>query len=376
MGVSMRIMCLIGQLGNGGSEKQLHLFLKHLDRDRFDPVVVVSSYVNEFWRERITNGLGVHMIQLEGLPSALKLAKFRWLVWRHAADVVFSWSFFTNAFRVASGSRPRFIGSHRGGIEEERAALSQRRFKLCLGPEVIVVNSSLLADELRGEGVPDSRIAVVNNIFEPLEDNASEASRAKTRRQVRERFGIGADEVLVVGAGRNSEGKDFPFWVEVFAGAAKSIPKLRGLIIGSGGEGVSEEISRRGLDARIITPGEIPEGRRILAAADIFFLSSKMEGMPNVLLEAVDAGCAILSTAAGGVKEILGSDHDCPSGFVVDIGDAEAAVERLVRLAGDAPLRQSMAAAARVGLPRFSPGGIVPLYQALLEKGAGAVKPL
>ncbi len=369
----MRILCLIGQLGNGGSEKQLFLFLKHLDRTKYEPTVVVSSYINEHWRGRFEQELAVPLVTLGGMPSLLKLAKFRWLVVRQRPDLIYSWSFFTNAFLAASG-KTRFIGSHRGGIEEERAGMSQRRFRMCLAPPVIVVNSSLLADELRGEGFSDERIAVIHNIFEPLAANVAGEALAETRKTVRARFGIADDEILVMGAGRNSVGKNFPFWVDVFDKAAQSVPSLRGLLLGSGGPAMRGEIVRRGLESRIQTPGEIAEGRTLLAAADVFFLSSTREGMPNVLLEAVDAGCAVLSTDAGGVKEILGADHDCPAGFVVKRGNTQAAVKRLETLAADPALRRGMAAVARNRLALFSPEAIAPRYQLLLERGSAAVK--
>ncbi len=51
------IFCLIGQLGTGGTEKQMYLFLKYLDRNRYDPIVIIGNYSTEEWTKKIKSEL-------------------------------------------------------------------------------------------------------------------------------------------------------------------------------------------------------------------------------------------------------------------------------------------------------------------------------
>ena len=72
----IKIICLIGQLGNGGTERQLYLFLKHLDHVKFKPMVVVSSKSGgSRWEKQIREELSVPVKFLGDLPKAAKLAK-------------------------------------------------------------------------------------------------------------------------------------------------------------------------------------------------------------------------------------------------------------------------------------------------------------
>jgi glycosyltransferase involved in cell wall biosynthesis len=73
----------------------------------------------------------------------------------------------------------------------------------------------------------------------------------------------------------------------------------------------------------------------LLAASDAFVLSSRWEGSPNVVLEALAAGVPVAATDVGGVRELV---HDGRSGFLVPPGDVAAlagAMDRLMTLSSE-----------------------------------------
>jgi len=367
------LLCLIGQLGNGGTERQLHLFLKHLDRERIRPLVVASDAGEGVWRERIEDGLGVPVISLGGLSAPGKLWRCRQLVRTHRPRAVFSWSFFTNGFRLATGGIP-FVGSLRQQLDAERRQLPGWRVRLGLGCPKLVVNSAKLAGELRAAGVPDGRIVLIHNIYEPM------PRPLPGRSALRRELGLPLDAVVVAGVGRDSPTKDWPFFLETFAAAHKECPDLHALLVGSGGPALLPAIRERGLETAFTLLGEVPEARRLLPAADIFFLSSRAEGLPNVLLEAADAGCAILATDVGGVRDILGKFEiqnqksqtcvpDNTAGIVVNPDDRTEAVAGMIRLSTSPPERQAMVDHALAALRRFTPDAIMKQYLQALGMG-------
>ncbi|MFA6294383.1 MAG: hypothetical protein WC637_21515 [Victivallales bacterium] len=84
------LICLIGQLGNGGSEKQLFLFLKYLDRSKINPVVIVSSCSGTNKWENSIKALSVPVIFLKRKSRISKLLEFRALASKLKPDMIFS----------------------------------------------------------------------------------------------------------------------------------------------------------------------------------------------------------------------------------------------------------------------------------------------
>ena len=347
-----KLICLIGQLGLGGTERQLFLFLSNLDKARWTPLVVAAGADGE-WKERI-EALGVPVKSMAGMPTALKPFYFRWLVARHRPELVYSWSFYTNFFRLFAGPA-RFLGSLRNELKTERADLSPFRFKRCLGCPRLVVNSPQLRRNLLDEGVPEGKVVYIRNIF-AADGAMANTDRQRLRAQVRAQYNIPADAILVAGGGRDAPWKNFPYFIDSFAAA--SSPGLRALLVGAGPLRHADYIKGKGLADRIVLAGQVPDAKPLLAAADLFFLSSDAEGMPNIVIEAMAAGCAVVATDVGGVREILG-EGAAAAGVVVPPGGPEAATW-LARLAADPAAREAFARNGAERLKLFSPEGIMP----------------
>ena len=145
-----RILCLIGQLWNGGTERQLYLFLKHLDRECYDAAVLVSGKADGRWVEPIS-ALGYEISELGGKRKLAKFADFRRTVGIFNPDIIFSWSFFTNAFSIASYGIP-FIGTLRGDLFTAKEQLGFLHWKLSLRPKTFIVNSASLKSQLISAG--------------------------------------------------------------------------------------------------------------------------------------------------------------------------------------------------------------------------------
>jgi glycosyltransferase involved in cell wall biosynthesis len=295
-----RIICLIGQLGNGGTEKQLFLFLKHLDRSHYEAFVVVSGKSGGKW-ERPIKSLGVPIFELGTGRKISKLLKFRKKVKELNAELIFSWNFFTNVFWVAVPRLP-FIGSLRGDLCVAKKELGFFSWRLALCPGLFVVNSSKLEDDLKNYDVMRrKKIFKIRNIFDAADLPADDEDREK----IRKKYAIPADAKVLIGAGRDTPEKNFKLFLEVFAEILKKKSSVYAFIIGSCGEKLKVQADEMGLKEKLILPGEVENPFEYFRAADTFFISSKTEGMPNVLLEAVSCGCSAAAMDTGGIEEIF-----------------------------------------------------------------------
>ena len=166
------------------------------------------------------------------------------------------------------------------------------------------------------------------------------------RAQMRARLGLG-EGFLAVAVGRVAEEKNPLGLLEAWRMASAALPgDARLAWVGDGPlrEAMERRIHDLGLGERVLVVGRSDTVSDWLAAADVFVLSSRNEGMANSLLEAMACGLPAVATAVSGARQLLQATD---AGLVVDVGDMQAFAEVIVRLAGDAPLRRRMGARAR-----------------------------
>ncbi len=347
-----RVAVVIGQLGMAGSEKQLYNFLAGCDRSRFSPVLYVSGQLG-YWDERIL-ALGIPIVLLRGSRPA-KLWRFRRECLARGTDCFFSWSSYTNGYALAlKGTGIPCIGSFRNALF---ADLPERHRWLWAWSSIAAV-TTVVCNSRRTEADAalrcrrDARILYVPNVVQVF----PQAELAAWRREWRESLGIADGQVLVLGVGRLSPQKNFTRFIDVVREVASRTPRIVAAIAGSDmgcGDALAARIAASGLDDRIRLLGRIDHAHRLMAAADIFLLTSDFEGTPNVVLEAMAAGVPCVSTRVDGVADLI---EDGVTGLLAaqDTSELAAAVSHL---AGSEPARRRIGSAARAaieGYPRPS----------------------
>jgi glycosyltransferase involved in cell wall biosynthesis len=131
-------------------------------------------------------------------------------------------------------------------------------------------------------------------------------------------------------AARLEPAKDLPTLLEAFASVHERRPETRLIVAGDGSERAAlVSLSERlGIRDVVSFPGYEDNPYAYMRQADAFALSSKHEGLPTVLIEALACGCPVVSTdCPSGPREILG---DRTYGSLVPVGDAEAFADALV----------------------------------------------
>jgi len=183
-----------------------------------------------------------------------------------------------------------------GGGLKNRAYEALQRFAFRRFDAVVAV-SQPQADQLRAGGVSDRRLHIIPNALAP---HSAPLDRAAARAALQ----LPAEGLLAGWVGRVSREKG----VDVFIDALSSIGDrvIQGVILGDGPERAAEQARAEALaPSRFLWLGAVPDAARYFPAFDMFVLSSRTEGLPMVLLEAMAASVPIVTTNVGGIPDLL-----------------------------------------------------------------------
>jgi glycosyltransferase involved in cell wall biosynthesis len=174
----------------------------------------------------------------------------------------------------------------------------------------------------------------------------------------------------IISVGRFKAPKDPVTLIRALARLPRN--SFRAMLVGDGPDRplVAAAVRREDLDGAVELVGERGDVPALLAGADAFVLSTRSEGLPMSLLEAMAAGLPVVASAVGGVPEAV---IDRETALLVPPRDPEALAQALRALLGDAELRRRLGKAGRhravalFGLSAFRDAHLR-LYHALLER--------
>ena len=176
------------------------------------------------------------------------------------------------------------------------------------------------------------------------------------------------DSNKILAAGRLEKQKNFLSLIKAFALVAQHFPEWSLDIFGDGNERetLSSLIKDLGLSEVIHLMGRQSRIQEIMPDYSVFTLSSRFEGFPLVLIEALSCGLPVVSYACPcGPKDIV---RDGVDGFLVPPGDETALAEHICQLIEDESLRRKMGTAALERAKEFSIEKVISLWMSLFEE--------
>jgi glycosyltransferase involved in cell wall biosynthesis len=176
------------------------------------------------------------------------------------------------------------------------------------------------------------RSAIPLQEFDPIRTN---------RQSIRTELGIPTDAPVIGSVGRFSAQKNPVDWVNVAEIIEREIPGCWFLMVGDGPllSQVKSMLHEKKLDKKFVLPGIQRNIPNMLAAMDIFLLTSLWEGLPRVIPQAMSMHLPVVATSVNGSSEIL---LDGVNGFLCPPRDVACLADRCLRLLKDPEMRQEI----------------------------------
>lgn len=289
-----------------------------------------------------------------------------WVVWRLARkkDIVYVNGLGTEAALGAwlagkptvhkivgdyAWERARSRGWFGGTLDEFQTARKWLRLRLLAfvrtfplrGASRVIVPSDYLRRIVCGWGIPPEKVSVVYNAPATSPRIAEDVTSASSPNVVDVPPFSGTTLITVC---RLVPWKGVDALIRLIA----ATPDTRLLVAGDGAlRGSLEALAAScGVKERVVFLGQVPHAavRSLLQQANIFVLNSSYEGLPHVVLEAMEAGAPVIATDAGGTSEVV---EDQVTGLLIPPGDDVALARAVERLRHDSALAEGLAAAAR-----------------------------
>jgi glycosyltransferase involved in cell wall biosynthesis len=340
---------IIASLVPAGAERLVVHLLEYIDRERFAPVCIcLRNPVGSHLEARVQQ-LGIPLYFLgKGDKMSLKVLRKLDALFRQYRPVVVH-----THLLALNYAYPLMIRYRTPARVHTVHSLAQREMGVRVGAWVRMmafryhiggVVPVAVADEVRASiqqlyGYPDPPL-IPNGI--PTDEYAPNPD---TRAQWRQAHGIEPHATVLTHVGRFAPPKNHALLIEAFAQVRADAPLY--LLLVGGGElenAVREQVAGLGLQGRVRFLGVRADVADILRASDVFVLSSRWEGNPMSVMEAMAAGLPVVSTAVGGVPELV--QHGA-TGLLVPAGDACSLAEAIAQLGCDPARRAAIGNAAR-----------------------------
>lgn len=339
----------------GGPDKTILLSAEQHDKSRVEVVVAYIRDVRDkefqIGEKARAKGLTFYEVEERGKFDPRVLRALRDIVVKHRINVIHSHDYKSDLMayivgrwmcphpvRLLSTAHAWVLIGLKGELYRRLDLMIMRRLD-----QLIAVSHATKAEMVAG-GVPDGLVHVVHNAIDTVAwapERGSDSFRTE--------LGLNGAFPVVGYVGRINKEKDLDSWLRAAALVAAKHPKARFVLVGDGrGDNTQAELESLadtlGIRGNVIFPGYRSSLQSVYAAFDIFMLSSRREGLPNCILEAMAMGLPVVTTDVAGAKELV---KDQETGYVLPQGDVSGLGAALLRLVDDASLRTRFRLAGR-----------------------------
>jgi glycosyltransferase involved in cell wall biosynthesis len=363
----IRVTTLVDSLLAGGAERVAVELACGLDRDRFEPHVVVCRGDGPL--RSLLEQYDVPFTMLER-DDALDLAPWR-RAHRHlvdGADVLHSHKFGSNAWGsllARTTGLPLVVHEHNFSEAPSFSRRAIDRGWIARTANRVLCVSESVADIERACGVPERLLEVV--------PNGVRLDSAWPRGAARSELGLRGDSFTIGIVGRLRPEKAHEVLLDAVAALALGGRDVRLCIVGDGPRRSELQLhaARLGIDNRITWAGERRDAATLAAAFDASVICSHWEGLPLAALESMAAGVPLVATNVGGLPTLL----EDGAGLLVPPADPDALADALAGLVDDRDAAVALGAAGRERVAeRYSFEGMVRrielLYEDVVAEGA------
>jgi glycosyltransferase involved in cell wall biosynthesis len=342
----IKILHIIKSLGRGGAETLLLETLKAHDKNRFEfSYIYFLPWKNQMVESLEREGAQVHCFNAKNvfgmvlsIPAIIRFVQGKQVQIIHCH---LPWSGVIARIVGKLVKIPIVYTEH--SVQERYKSLTRRANLLTLGLNNRTIAVSTKASEsiknFKGKKFP---ITTIKNGVDTVFFSQNDISKKEARRMLNIR-----DEEIVIGnvCGLRVE-KGLQNWVRLAGELVKRNKNLKFLLVGDGPvkTEIVDLIKTLMLTDYFIMPGLQRNVKPYLDAMDIFWITSKFEGLPIALLEAMSMEKPIVTTAAGGIGEAV--EYGI-TGFITPVELPDQTLEGVEKLIASGPLRKEIGLNAR-----------------------------
>lgn len=339
--MKIKILFIVPSLNSGGAERVISLLCNNLNKNKFEIILGILKKEGIFL-EQISKE--VKIIDLKEKHVRNSFFKIKKLIIQEKPDIVFSTlshlNLFIAIFKFLLPKDSIYIGRESSIVSE---TLKEKKFKRIIFEKLyrifysnldyIVCQSQYMADDLiENYKIKKAKIKVINNPvdIEKIRYLAEEKSEIE----------IDKNKINLITVGRLNPVKQYDYLIDMFSKLDKKQYHL--YIVGEGSEKIRIEkrIKELGLEENVSLLGRKKNPFSIVRQCDIFILTSKYEGFPNVVLEALALNLPILSLKSpGGVLEII---KEGENGYYFEEKDLEEKIQKVLLMNKDKIIKNIM----------------------------------
>lgn len=329
------LFMIIPTLGVGGGEKLLLELARNINRDKFEVIIICFYSKKNTIYEKLAEDSNIEVIYLN-------------------KKLGFDFNIIYKLIKIFSQYKPAIVHTHNDVIPYVLSAAIFYRVRIKLHTQHSVANRgsagiSKIIQKLAFKFCGFTPVAICDYVRQTICDEY----KIKLNKIPCIYNGVDTKKFIPLLNERNNEIvklictgtlyhiKNHKLLINSFANAIKKNPNITLEIIGDGDlkEELEEQIDSLGLKNNVKLLGIVDNVYKYLQSADIFILTSNIEGLPLSILEAMSCALPIITTRAGGVIDIVKNQEN---GIIVDVGDCKAIENAILRLSFDKELRKEM----------------------------------
>ena len=411
---NQRLVMVSSTLGRGGAERQVLTCLNQLDKSkRFASINLLcrfqgSEEVEATYYEEI-NRLNVEIDQYQNeidwdskfgiseipdkfkqplslLPDTMQfsISKYYAAIDKIKPDIVHGWQDLTNveiALTCAMQGVPGVVMFARSLRPDGKTMAHIRKrkyfkeaYKEILKDNKIQFSHNSDAGKLSYSSwlkIPQKRFSVIHNGIDFTEFEVS-SDDGKVQ-EIIDSFSIPDDAVIIGCVFRMVREKRPNLWIDALHKCIQSNDRIHGIMVGGGPlmPEISAKISELGLEKRIHLVGQTNNVKPWLDKYDLFLLTSSVEGLPNVLIEAQAFGVPVISTEAGGARDTF---IDGTTGHIVSDNSNDIS-ERIISTVNDSVwMENARIKSISYARQKFSPETMAENLSAIYEQSLSSYK--
>ncbi len=356
-----RILFFLPFMNGGGAERVVLSLLGHLDREQYIPVLVLLRQEGRYLSLIPSD---VEVIDLEAKQARYAILKIIQVIHIQKPDIVFTTLAYLNLYiamiRPFFPRKMRFIARESNTVSirnkrEKYPRIFDWLYKnIYKNFDLIVTQAEFMRDDLvKNYGIERERMVVIYN---PVDSD-------DVQKKALEQEGVDyQDGFNLLAVGKLGYQKGFDMLLSIMRRLPHNY-KLTILGEGSDKTALQNQIKEFGLQTRVRLLGFCDNPYAYMAKADLFVLSSRYEGLPNVVLEANALGLPVVAfDSAGGTGEII---REGENGFLVSPFDEKAFAQMIEKASSFAFDREAIQDRTRAD---YHVQKVVKLYEQLFSE--------